>query len=98
MGRIEGIFLAEAEGAPVRFVERVRLLRGIGLEGDRYAAGRGHFSSHVGSGRALTLIEGEVIDLLRQEHGIDLKPGETRRNLTTRGIALNELVGVRFRV
>ncbi len=33
-------------------VERVRALAGIGLEGDRYATGAGHYSSRVGAGSA----------------------------------------------
>jgi MOSC domain-containing protein YiiM len=97
-GRVEFIHLATSEGEPMRAADRIRVLAGTGLEGDRYATGRGHFSGVPGSGRALTLIEAEVLDLLRDSHGIALEPGEARRNLTTRGIALNPLVGRRFRI
>src|SRR5262249_59699842 len=83
---------------PMRAVERVRALEGVGLEGDRYALGLGHFSSRPASGRHLTLIEGEMIDWLLETTGIALAPGEARRNVTTRGIELNPLVGRRFRV
>ena len=55
-------------------------------------------ASTPGTGRALTLIEAEVLDFLRDSLGIPLQPGEARRNLTTRGIALNPLVGRRFRI
>ena len=82
----------------MRAVDRVRLIPGAGLEGDRYATGRGHFSNSEGTGRALTLIEAEVLESLRDEMGITLRPGQVRRNLTTRGIALNALVGRRFRI
>ena len=92
-GRVEFIHVAESEGRAMRALERVHLVAGIGLEGDRYATGRGHFSRMAGSGRALTLIEAEVL-----ESGIGLAPGEARRNVTTRGIALNALVGHRFRI
>ena len=78
----------------MRAVSRIRLIAGIGLEGDRYAAGRGHFSPMPGTGRALTLIEAEVLESL----DVALRPGEARRNVTTRGIDLNALVGRRFRV
>src|SRR5207302_11133948 len=50
-----------------------------------------------GTGRALTLIEAEAVESLARL-GIVLRPGEARRNVTTRGIALNELVGRRFRL
>jgi MOSC domain-containing protein YiiM len=97
-GRVESIHLAVSEGEPMRAADRIRVLAGIGLEGDRYATGRGHFSSTPGTGRALTLIEAEVLESLRDSLGIALQPGEARRNVTTRGIALNALVGRRFRI
>ncbi|MBL4850152.1 MAG: MOSC domain-containing protein [Planctomycetes bacterium] len=71
---------------------------GVGLEGDRYAKGGGSFSSWPGKGRALTLIEGEALGEMEREHGVKLAPDETRRNLVTRGVALNDLIGVRFKV
>src|SRR5438105_13857206 len=97
-GRIEAIHLAQAEGEPMRPVGRIRVIAGVGLEGDGYATGRGHFSRSPGTGRALTLIEAEVLESLRESLGIALRPGEARRNVTTRGIALNALVGRRFRI
>ena len=48
--------------------------------------------------RGITLVEAEVIEDLAATDGILLAPGETRRNVTTRGIRLNDLVGRRFRV
>jgi MOSC domain-containing protein YiiM len=97
-GRVECIHVAVSEGEPMRATDRIRVLAGIGLEGDRYATGRGHFSSSPGTGRALTLVEAEVVESLRDSEGIALQPGEARRNVTTRGIALNALVGRRFRI
>ncbi len=79
-------------------VERVRALAGIGLEGDRYAVGVGHYSSRVEPDRHVTLIAAEELDRLATEHGIVLASGESRRNVTTRGIDLNALVGHRFRI
>src|SRR5689334_22323947 len=96
-GRVESVHVAVSEGEPMRATDRIRVLAGIGLEGDRYATGRGHFSGTPGTGRALTLIEAEVLDSLRSL-GVSLQAGETRRNVTTRGIALNALVGRRFRI
>ena len=96
-GRVEAIYLSAGEGEPMRAAGQVRVLAGVGLEGDRYATGRGHFSKAPGTGRAVTLIEAEVLEELR-DRGIALEPGEARRNLTTRGVALNDLVGRRFRV
>src|SRR5882762_5095587 len=81
-GRVECIHFAISEGEPMLATARIRVLAGIGLEGDRYATGRGHFSGTPGTGRALTLIEAEVLESLRE----------------SLGIALNALVGRRFRI
>ncbi|HXI79918.1 MAG TPA: MOSC domain-containing protein [Verrucomicrobiae bacterium] len=97
-GRIEAIHLAAIGGGPMRPVDRVRAVAGVGLDGDRYAAGTGTWSPEPRSDRQLTLIEAEEIEALAARDGIVLEPGETRRNVTTRGIRLNDLVGRRFRV
>jgi MOSC domain-containing protein YiiM len=98
VGRIEAIHLADVAAGPMRSVPRVRAIAGVGLEGDRYATGNGTYSPDPRTDRHLTLIEAEEIEALASRDGIVLDPGETRRNVTTRGIRLNELVGRRFRV
>jgi MOSC domain-containing protein YiiM len=97
-GRIEAIHLADIAAGPMRAVSRVRAIAGVGLEGDRYATGNGTYSPDPRTDRHITLIEAEEIEALAERDGIVLAPGETRRNVTTRGIRLNELVGHRFRV
>jgi MOSC domain-containing protein YiiM len=98
VGRVEAIHLADVAAGPMRPVPRVRAIAGVGLEGDRYATGIGTYSPDPRTDRHLTLIEAEEIEALAERDGIVLAPGETRRNVTTRGIRLNELVGRRFRV
>jgi MOSC domain-containing protein YiiM len=98
VGRVEAIHLADVAAGPMRAVPRVRAIAGVGLEGDRYATGSGTYSPDPRTDRHLTLIEAEEIEALAERDGIDLAAGETRRNVTTRGIRLNELVGRRFRV
>jgi MOSC domain-containing protein YiiM len=95
VGVVQHIHIAGDAGAPVRAVDTVRAISGVGLEGDRYAYGRGHYQDERVS-RNLTLIETEAVEALAREHEIELASGETRRNLTTRGVDLNELVGRRF--
>jgi MOSC domain-containing protein YiiM len=94
-GVVEAIHIATAAGLPVRAIDAVRAIAGVGLEGDRYAYGRGHYQDDRVS-RDLTLVETEALEALAREYGIELAVGETRRNLTTRGISLNDLVGRRF--
>jgi MOSC domain-containing protein YiiM len=69
-----------------------------GVVGDRYATKGGSWSAKPGQGRALTLIEAEAIEAVRRDYGIELAPGASRRNVVTRGVALNHLVGRKFRV
>jgi MOSC domain-containing protein YiiM len=84
--------------ARLESVPAVRAVPGKGLEGDRYFRGEGSFSNSPGGGRQVTLVASEMIDLLAREHGILLDPVETRRNLLTRGVELNDLVGKVFQV
>ena len=95
--RVEAIHIAEAARMPVRAVAEARARAGGGLEGDRYARGAGTFSDWP-KDHELTLIEAEVIEDVAGEYGLHLAPGESRRNLTTRGVRLNDLVGLRFRI
>jgi hypothetical protein len=92
-GRVEEILVsAHATELPYA-VERARAIGSVGLEGDRYFAGVGTWSDYpVQGGKDLTLIEAEVLE------AVGLSGREARRNLVTRGIRLNGLVGRRFRV
>jgi MOSC domain-containing protein YiiM len=92
-GRVEGIFLSLEHGELPTPVERVRAFAGRGLEGNRY-----FFDGDAPAGNAITLIAAEAVEALESEHGISLEPAATRRNVLTRGIDLNALVGRRFRV
>jgi MOSC domain-containing protein YiiM len=99
-GRVEAIALAARAAGPVVLVPEAQAAAGRGLVGDRYEAGAGTFTPARGGGRGydLTLIEAEVLDQLALPDGRRLDYGEARRNLITRGIDLNSLVGRRFRV
>lgn len=78
-------------------LDTATLLAGKGIKGDRYATGRGKYSP-LPDIREVTLIEVETLEALVRDHKIDLSVDEHRRNLTTRDVPLNHLVGVRFRV
>jgi MOSC domain-containing protein YiiM len=78
--------------------EEVKAVAGQGLEGDRYFDGTGHWSKTPGVGREVTLIEIEAIEALESERNIAITPGATRRNVVTRGVPLNHLVGREFQL
>lgn len=90
-GWVEEILIAaHAESPPLR-IEQARAIAGIGLEGDRYFAGAGTWSAYpIEGGKDLTLIEAEVLA------AVELTGSAARRNIVTRGVRLNELVGRHF--
>jgi hypothetical protein len=91
VGTVEAIAIAAAAAEPARLLQSVRALAGQGLAGDRHVAGTGTFPSGQ-PGSALTMIEAEVCESFDPP----LEPGEHRRNVITRGIDLNALVGHEF--
>ena len=98
-GTVEGLAVASAAEAPMQLLELAQARAGLGLDGDRYAAGAGTFSSRTGRrlGYDLTLIAAEALDELAAA-GQTLEFAGTRRNVLTRGIDVNALVGRRFRI
>ena len=97
-GKVISVHITPKAEAPMTAVDEVRAETGLGLEGDRYHAHTGTYSETLGTGRDVTFIAAEVIEEIAREHGISLAPGESRRNLTTKGIDLNALVDKEFRV
>jgi len=84
---VEAIHIGPEKAGALARVEAVRALAGKGLEGDRKFYGDG-----AKPGQALTLVEAEVVE------DVDLPSGGTRRQVTVRGVRLNDLVGKRFKV
>lgn len=80
----------------MKSTETVEALSGQGLRGDRYFREEGTFSNRDHCG--ITFIEAETLDAIAQDYEIELEPGVHRRNVTTRDIALNHLVGETFQV
>jgi MOSC domain-containing protein YiiM len=97
-GVVVSIHIAPAASQPTVAVNAVHAVPGKGLEGDRYFNQAGTFSAQHQPHREVTLIEIEALEALRRDHGIELDPGESRRNIVTRGVPLNHLMGHEFRV
>ncbi len=96
-GTVELIYIAPKATAPAIAVNEVLAIPGVGLEGDRYALRQGTFFKPEPDFE-LTLIEAEAIEALKRDYNVELTPGESRRNLVTRGVALNHLVGRDFQI
>lgn len=99
-GTVEIIALAEQATGDMHVVDHAKALANRGLEGDRYAAKAGTFTpaNDTIRGYDLTLIEAEVLDSLSLPDGSRIAYADARRNIVTRGIDLNTLVGRRFRI
>jgi ADP-ribose pyrophosphatase YjhB (NUDIX family) len=82
----------------MRSQSRVTARPGGGLGGDRYATGTGYWSNDHKVSRDLTLIEAEAIEAVSAEIGEVIGFAAPRRNIVTRGVRLNDLVGARFRI
>ncbi len=97
---IVAIFIAEKEQMP-KPCQSILAIQGRGLEGDRYCLTE---SGNFISGKIpkkiqhVTLIEEEAYSDLKASRGIELNIHESRRNIVTRGVSLNDLVGREFLV
>jgi len=91
-GVVEQIAITPDRDALPAPVERVRAEAGRGIEGEY------HWSPTPDPGQSITLIAAEALTGLREDTGIELSHEASRRNVLTRGIDLNALVGRRFRV
>jgi hypothetical protein len=96
-GVVEALLTAAHAEDAMHTHRAVELRAGRGIVGDRYFDGTGTFSASEKHGQQLTLIEAEVLDALRDD-GLHLTPVDARRNIVTRGIDLNALVGREFRI
>ena len=96
-GQIDSIHIAATAKAAMQAVDHVRAIPGVGLEGDRYALKTGTFYKPQPEFE-LTLIEAEAIEAILREYKLVMNAGEARRNVVTRGVPLNHLVGREFSI
>ena len=95
-GIVEKIYIAPAGGANMQALEEAEALAEQGLRGDRYCQREGYWSGVDEC--EVTLIEAECLEEIAATTGIRVENGEHRRNLVTRGVRLESLLGRRFRV
>ncbi len=97
-GTIISIQIAPDATAPLESLQEVHAVQGMGLEGDRYHKRTGTYSRQHDESREATFIEAEALEALERDYHVQLSGTESRRNFTTRGVALNHLVGREFAV
>ena len=86
-GVVEAIYVSARHGEPKTRLADAELQASVGLVGDRYA---GH--------GVVSIIESEAVEDFNRATGLDVSPGDTGRNVVTRGVRLNDLVGRTFRL
>jgi MOSC domain-containing protein YiiM len=96
-GTVESIHIASTAQGPTQALAQVVAIPGAGLAGDRYALKLGTFFKPKPDFE-LTLIEAEAIEALRRDYHVELAVGEARRNIVTRNVPLNHLVGKEFAI
>ena len=87
---IEAIFIAKEDLAKQEQVDSIQVVRGKGIVGDR------NFDKSKWPGQNLTFIEAEEIDRFNSAYNQNIELCATRRNIITRGVRLNDLVGKVF--
>ena len=93
-GKVHSIHITPTAGAPTQAIEQVHAVPWLGLQGDRYFGPSE--DKRPGGGREITLIELEAIQAAAQAAGVPFGPGDSRRNIVTQGVSLNDLVGQEF--
>lgn len=98
-GSVVAISITEDASQPMQSVGEAKAVAGKGLEGDRYCSQQGSFSDNPNTtGRQVTLIESEALDAAVRDYQADLEYKDARRNIVTRGVPLNHLIGQEFQV
>ncbi len=95
MGTVHEIYIAPEGSARMRKVDEAQAVASMGLRGDRYCERTGYYSGWDEC--QVTLIEAEEIEAIAADSGLQVLNGEHRRNIVTRGVRLDELVGHAFR-
>ncbi len=98
IGEVLSIQIAPNGTDVLKNLEHIRAVEGMGLEGDRYYNRTGTYSDKHDESREATFIESEALEALAKDYQLELTGTESRRNISTRGVALNHLVGKEFRV
>ena len=90
MAKVISIAISENFKGKMKNVNSAKVETGKGIIGDR------HFTKNNEKKSQITLIEIENINYYNQISGTSILPKDFRRNIITKGIKLNELVGSAF--
>ena len=92
MSEVYKIGITIKNNQPINEVNSINVLANQGIVGDR------HFNEFNDPYNQITLIESENIDYYNIKYGLNIPYKDFRRNIITKGIKLNDLVGKRFKI
>tara|TARA_B100002019_G_C21208616_1_gene568126 strand:- start:99 stop:539 length:441 start_codon:yes stop_codon:yes gene_type:complete len=92
MSKILKLGISSKNNSPITEMRSIDVLANQGIIGDR------HFSEFNDPYNQLTFIESENIDYYNTKYGLNISYLDFRRNVVTKGIKLNDLVGKSFMV
>jgi len=100
MGKIIDILIANNAKESLFQIEEAQIIKNKGIVGDRYFNEVGSFSQKLKEKNDfhVTLIEQEEIDSFNRLTNLNYNNKLFRRNLVTKGIKLNYLVGKKFKI
>ncbi len=87
MSKIIKIGLASDNNKEIQEVNSIKVFANKGIVGDR------HYKEFNDPYCQLTLIESENIDYYNSKYGLNFRYVDFRRNIITKGISLNNLIG-----
>jgi len=90
MSKVFEIGIASINNKKINNVESIEVIENKGVVGDR------HFKEYNDPYCQLSLIESESIDYYNSKYGLNISYLDFRRNIVTKGIQLNNLVGKKF--
>ena len=92
MAEVFKLGIAAKNNQPIKEVNSIEVLANKGIVGDR------HFNDFNDPYNQLTLIESENIDEYNIKFGLDIPYINFRRNIITKGIQLNDLIGKKLQI
>ncbi len=92
MGKVLRLGITKNNNQPIKEVNSIEVLANKGIIGDR------HFHEFNDPYNQLSLIESENIDDYNIRFGLNIPYIDFRRNVITKGIRLNDLVGKKLKV
>tara|TARA_B100001115_G_scaffold181517_1_gene175870 strand:+ start:753 stop:1199 length:447 start_codon:yes stop_codon:yes gene_type:complete len=92
MSEVLKIGIAKHNNKKIEEVKSIEVLANKGIVGDR------HFNDYNDPYCQLSLIESENIDFYNMKFGVNISYLDFRRNIVTKGIRLNNLIGKKIQI